>query len=162
MEQSSQDIARSSEPFLPQRRGIVGLSLLGIASMAATTLLQTGIIKHLPDPPLRSFRSDKVNLSPEAYPLGVPDGPIALVSYALNLPLAAAGTADRATELPWIPILAAAKASVDALAALWYFYQMPAREKAWCIYCITAQLASLGVLALSIPEARRAVQRVKG
>jgi hypothetical protein len=36
---------------------------------------------------------------------------------------------------------------------------MPAREKAWCGYCIVGALASLGVCVLTLPEARRALRR---
>ena len=138
------------------RRAVVGLSLVGMASMAATSLLQIGVIRHLPDPPLKGFNSDKVNLSREAFPLGIPDGTLALTSFALNLPLAGYGGPDRARSAPWAPLLAGAKAALDAAVAGWYFYQMPAREKAWCGYCITAALASFAILMLTLPEARRA------
>ena len=59
---------------LNYRRGIIALSLIGMGAMTAVTLLQTGIVKHLPDPPLPDFDSDKVNSSDTAYALGVPDG----------------------------------------------------------------------------------------
>ena len=59
---------------LKRRRKIIGLSLLGMGAMAAVTLFQTGILKHLPDPPIDGFDSDKVNSSDTAYALGVPDG----------------------------------------------------------------------------------------
>jgi hypothetical protein len=35
------------------------------------TLFQTGLVRHLPDPPLPGFDSDKVNSSDLAYRLGV-------------------------------------------------------------------------------------------
>jgi hypothetical protein len=60
------------------RRAIIGLSLLGMGAMAAVTLFQTGVISHLPDPPLEDFDSDKVNSSDTAYALGVPDGALSL------------------------------------------------------------------------------------
>ena len=142
---------------LRNRRAVVGLSLVGMASMAATSLLQTGVIRHLPDPPLKGFNSDKVNLSKTAFPLGIPDGTLALVSFTLNLPLAGYGGADRARTASWVPLLAGAKALVDAAVAGWYFYQMPTREKAWCAYCLTAALASFAILALSLPEAKHAL-----
>ncbi len=74
---------------LRRRRGIIGLSLIGMASMAAVTLLQTGIVRHLPDPPLDSFDSDRVNSSDTAYGLGAPDGTLSLASLASNVPIAA-------------------------------------------------------------------------
>lgn len=155
------DLQHRGPADLGRRRAVIGLSLLGIASMAATSLLQTGVLKHLPDPPLPGFDSDKVNLSRTAYPFGMPDGTLALVSYALNLPLAAFGPADRAVAQPWLPLLGTTKAAADALVAGWYFYQMPTREKAWCAYCVTAALASFAILGLSLPEAKRALARLR-
>jgi uncharacterized membrane protein len=146
---------------LCRRRAVVALSLVGVASMAATSLLQMGLIRHLPDPPFAAFDSDKVNLSTEAYKFGAPDGTLGLASYAANLPLAAFGGAGRARTMPWLPLLAAAKAAADAAVAVWYFYQMPAKEKAWCAYCLVAQGATLGVLALTLPEARRALAALR-
>ncbi len=148
-------------PDLLRRRAVIVLSLVGMGSMTATSLLQTGVLKHLPDPPLPGFNSDTVNLSEAAFPLGVPDGTIGVVSFAANLPLAALGGRDRARSRPWIPVLAAAKALADGVVAGWYFYQMPTREHAWCVYCIVAQLASLGIVALTLPEARRALDAAR-
>ena len=146
---------------LAERRWTIGLSLAGMASMAAVSLLQTGLVKHLPDPPLPGFDSDKVNLSETAFPFGIPDGTLGLLSFAVNLPLAAYGPADRARRLPWLPLLGTAKALVDALVSAWYFYQMPAREKAWCIYCVLSALANWAILALALPEARRAFAELR-
>lgn len=117
------------------------------------------MIRHLPDPPLRGFDSDRVNSSDVAYQFGVPDGTLSLAAFAVNVPLAAAGAADRARRAPWIPLFAAGKAAIEAVAAAWYFYQMPAREKAWCGYCIIGAFVSVGVFALTVPEARRALRQ---
>jgi uncharacterized membrane protein len=125
-------------------------------------MLQTGIVEHLADPPVRGFDSDKVNLSDAAYRFGVPDGPIALASFAANIPLAALGSANRAQTQPWLSAAAAAKAAIEAVVASWYFYQMPAREKAWCAYCITAALASIAVFALTVPEAAKGWRAAAG
>lgn len=152
-----QDLQEGDTPDLRRRRGVIGLSLLGMASMAAVSLLQTGMVKHLPDPPLDNFNSDKVNSSETAYQFGVPDGTVSLAGLAANIPIAAFGGADRARQQPWVPLVAAGKAAVEAVAAGWYFYQMPAKEKAWCGYCIMGALASFGILALTLPEARQAL-----
>ena len=138
------------------RRRIIGLSLLGMGAMAAVSLFQTGIIEHLPDPPLNSFDSDAVNSSNTAYALGAPDGTISLVSLAANIPLAAFGGADRAETMPIVPLIAAAKATVEAGVAGWYFYQMAAVEKKWCGYCIAGAAANWGIAALTLIEARKA------
>lgn len=110
------------------RCGVVGLSLVGMGCMTAVTLLQTGIVKHLPDPPIGNFDSDRVNSSDTAYRLGAPDGSISLASLAANIPIAAFGGANRVQTKPWVPLVAALKAAGEVLAASWYFYQMPARK----------------------------------
>ena len=152
-----EDLLHGRSGDLTRRRWVVGASLVGLTAMAAVSLLQTGVLRHLPDPPIKSFDSDRVNLGDTAYAFGAPDGTFAAASLAANLPLAALGAADRAAQAPWIPLLAAGKAAVDAAAAGWYFYQMPTKEKAWCGYCIVGALANAAVLALTWPEARRAL-----
>ena len=155
------ELQEASTDSLRRRRAVIGLSLVGAAAMTAVTLLQTGIVRHLPDPPLEGFDSDKVNSSDTAYMLGVPDGAVSLASLAANVPLAAFGGARRAQEQPLVPLVAAGKAVVEAAVAGWYFYQMPAKEKAWCGYCIVGALCNFGVAALTIPEARRALAHLR-
>ncbi len=124
--------------------------------MTAVSLFQTGIVRHLPDPPLESFDSDKVNSSDTAYQLGVPDGTLSLASLAANIPIAAFGGVNRAEKTPLVPLAAAAKATVEAIVAGWYFYQMPTKEKKWCGYCITGAIANFGIAALALIEAKKA------
>jgi uncharacterized membrane protein len=150
-----QALQEQKTPNLRRRRAIIGFSLFGMASMAAVSALQTGLVRHLPDPPIGGFDSDKVNSSDTAYQLGVPDGTLSLASLAANIPLAACGGAIRS---PWLPLVACAKAGVEAMVAGWYFYQMPTKEKAWCGYCITGAIANAAIFALTIPEALDAVR----
>jgi len=160
-QQLRRELQHGETDDLRRRRAIIGLSLIGMASMAAVSLLQTGIVKHLPDPPLRSFDSDKVNASDTAYQLGVPDGTLSLASLAANVPLAAFGGAERAGHQPLVPLVAAGKAAVEAVVAGWYFYQMPAKEKKWCGYCIVGALANFGIFALTLPEAKKALTQLR-
>jgi hypothetical protein len=141
-QQLRQQLQREDAPDLKRRRDIIAWSLVGMATMAAVTLLQTGIVKHLPDPQFR---------------LGAPDGSIALASLAANIPIAAFGGANRVQGKPWVPLVAAVKAVGEALAASWYFYQMPGKEKAWCGYCIVGALSNIGIAALTLPEVRTAL-----
>jgi hypothetical protein len=97
-----------------------------------------------------------VNSSDSVYRLGAPDGSISLASLAANIPIAAFGGADGMQTKPWVPFVAALTATGEALAQL-YFYQMPAKEKAWCGYCIVGARANIAVAALTLPEARKAV-----
>jgi len=156
------ELQESSGSDLNVRRAVIGLSLVGIAAMTAVTLFQTGVVKHLPDPPIDGFDSDKVNSSDTAYALGVPDGALSLASLAANIPLAAFGGKNRAEETPFIPIAAAAKATVEAAVAGWYFYQMPTKEKAWCGYCIVGAMTNWGIAALTLIEAKKAWKSLKG
>ncbi len=155
------ELQNSNEGDIKLRRGIIGLSLVGIAAMTAVTLLQTGIIEHLPDPPIDGFDSDKVNSSDTAYALGVPDGTLSLASLAANIPVAAFGGENRAEEKPLIPLAFAAKATAEAVVSGWYFYQMPTKEKAWCGYCIVGAFCNFGIAALSLVEAKRAWKSIK-
>jgi uncharacterized membrane protein len=152
------DLLAGDDSWLTNRRRIVRISLLGMASMAAVSLLQTGAVRHLPDPPLRGFASDKVNRSDTSYQFGVPDGTLSLASFAINVPLAALGGRLRTERRPWIPLVISAKATAEALMAGYYFLQMPLKEKAWCGYCIVGAAASLTVFGLSLTEARQALR----
>ena len=79
--------------------------------MAAVSLLQTGIVQHLSDPPLGDFDSDKVNSSNVAYMLGVPDGTLSLASLAANIRMAAYGGEKRSQEKPLIALQPAKRPS---------------------------------------------------
>lgn len=155
------DLLAGSSSDLKRRRAIIVASLAGMASMTAVSLLQTGIISHLPDPPIKGFDSDRVNLSRTAYAFGMPDGTVSLATLAANLPLAAIGGRNRAGRAPWLPLLAAGKAAVEAAAASWYFYQMPTKEKAWCGYCIAGAVANVAIFALTLPEAKKALAALR-
>jgi uncharacterized membrane protein len=141
---------------LRRRRTIIGLSMVGLGIAAAASLLQTGVIKHLPDPPVGNFNADRVMTSDPAYQFGVPDAAIALTGFAANVPLAAWGGSERTTEQPIVPLIATGKAAVEAAAAAWYFYQMPVKLKTWCGYCIVSAGVYAAIFALTLPEAKKA------
>ncbi|MBI2390039.1 MAG: type I restriction endonuclease [Deltaproteobacteria bacterium] len=145
---------------LARRRAIVALSAVGAASMVPPSLLQLGVVRDLPDPNIRwfglPFSSKKVNLSKDAFVLGVRDAPLALAGFVANVPLAVAGGEDRATSNPWLPIAAALEALGEAIGAAVFFAKMPRKERAWCPYCVVAAFASFAVFALTFPEGLRA------
>src|SRR5919197_5100979 len=121
-----QELQEGNTPALWRRRALIGLSMVGMASIAVVSLFQTGLLTHLPDPPLEGFDAEKVNSSDTAYHLGVPDGTISLAGHATNIALAAFGGADRARSQPWVPLLAAGKMAAEAaVAGKYLFYQMP-------------------------------------
>jgi uncharacterized membrane protein len=151
----------STDADMWRRRAIVVASLFGMANMAVVSLLQVGVVKHLPDPPLDNFDSDKVNSSKTAYALGTPDGALSLAGLAINVPLVGFGGLSRAERTPYVPITAAVKSGIEAAAAGWYFYQMPKKEKKWCAFCIAGAIANVTVFALTLPEAARAFKRLR-
>lgn len=141
------------------RRAITALSLVGMFSMAIVSLYQMGRLRHLPDPPMGRFHSDKVNASFRAYQYGVPDGTVAMTAHALNVVLAAFGGRGRARQMPWVPIVASGKAAVEAgLAVKHLFYRMPVVERSWCSFRVVDALVRMGTFALSLPEAIEAAR----
>ena len=154
------ELQSSDDGDMRRRRWIVGLSFVGIAAMGAVSLRQFGMVRRLPDVPGSAFDSNRVNLSETSFESGIPDASVSIAALALNAPLAQFGGADRARRTPWVPLLAAAKAGLEAAAAARFFYLMPAKEKAWCIYCIVGAAMNVSIAALSMPEARRAWKRL--
>jgi uncharacterized membrane protein len=151
--QLRRDLQRGTSTHLKLRRAIIGTPVVGAASMLPVTLLQTGIVHDLPDPPIKGFHSDAANSSLIAYQFGVPDGTTAVASFALNIPIAAFGGVDRPHTKPLVPLLATAKAAIDFASSAWYFDKMR-RGKKWCPYCIVGAISSLAVFLLTVREAR--------
>lgn len=155
------ELTEGSSDELRRRRMIIGLSMVGIGLAAGAALLQTGVVRHLPDPPAGNFDADKVMKSEPAYQFGVPDATIALTGLAANVPLAAWGGSDRFRDQPIIPLIAAGKSAIEAAAGAWYFYQMPTKLKTWCGYCVASAAVYFGIFALTLPEARKALGELR-
>jgi uncharacterized membrane protein len=156
-------LRRGSSRELRRRRQIIGLSMIASASMAVITLYQTGIIRHLPEPPLPFLDADRVDASAEAYEkLNTPDAALGLASYATTTVLASMGGDDRAETTPWVVLALAGKLALDALTAMKLTIDQPRRHKAFCFWCLVAASATFASVPLILPEARRAVGRVCG
>ena len=157
--QLSRELRTAETPDLARRRWIVGLSLLGAGMGQIVSLFQTGIIKHLPDPPISLFDSARVDASDYAYSrFRSPDAPIMVVSYGITAWLAAAGGKDRAQETPLIPIAMAAKAIGDMAFAIELGREEWNENRALCAYCQVATLCSIASALLAIPEMRSAIR----
>lgn len=160
--QLRRQLQTSDAPEIMLRRAVIGTSLVGIAAMAATTLFQSGGVKHLPDPPHRDFDSDRVNSSTEAYSYGTPDSPLSIVSHAVNIALATAGGKKRAEKAPWLAIGATIATIPAALTAAQYlFYQMPVKEKRWCGYCVADAMTHIATFGFTLFEATRSLSHLK-
>ncbi|MCC3160269.1 vitamin K epoxide reductase family protein [Hymenobacter sp. 15J16-1T3B] len=157
--QLSRELRTAQTPDLKRRRWIIGLSLLGAAMGQIVTLYQTGIIKHLPDPPVGPFDSDKVDASDYGYKrLDTPDAAAMLITYGLTTALASAGGKDRALMKPWVPLAMGAKLLGDVLTNLTLAREEWQENKALCFYCQTANVLSVASLALAVPEVVRAAK----
>lgn len=155
-------LQHSRSPEVILRRAVIGASVVGIAAMTATTLFQTGVVKHLPDPPEQDFDSDRVNSSKEAYSYGTPDSPLSIVSHAINIALATAGGEQRAQKAPWLAIAATLATLPAALTAGQYlFYQMPVKEKRWCGYCMIDALAHIATTGFTLFGSVKALSHLK-
>lgn len=156
----SYELRRTSGGYLKQRRAIVGLSLAAIGAMGLISLYQTGVIRHLPDPPLPKLNADKVDGSAEAYSLfDTPDSVLGLGNYAATLGLAAMGGKNRARMSPWIPIALAAKTAFDAFQGVRLLVDQTVKQKAYCAWCLLAAAASIAMFPFSVPEARDALRK---
>ncbi|GAA4385269.1 vitamin K epoxide reductase family protein [Hymenobacter koreensis] len=160
--QLSRELRTARTPDLNRRRWIIGLSLLGVALGQIVTLYQTGIIKHLPDPPVGPFDSDKVDASDYAYKrLDTPDAAGMIITYGLTTALAAAGGKGRALNKPWLPLAMGVKIFSDVLTNMKLAQEEWAENKALCFYCQLANAASIASLALAVPEAVRAAKNLQ-
>jgi uncharacterized membrane protein len=159
-EELQRQITQGDSGDMKRRRAIVGVSLVGMAAMGIVALLQTGVVKKLPDPPVDTpnFDTEKVNLSEEAFSYGMPDAPLVLVTHAINVAIASAGPPDCHQNRRWLPLAAVAMALPQAaIAAKYLFYQMPKVDNAWCPYCVVDALTHFATVALTLPEAAKAL-----
>jgi uncharacterized membrane protein len=148
------DIQTDRSRNMRLRRAAAATTLVGIAAMTLTSLLQFGLVRRLPDPPFGNFDTKKVNSSDEAYGYGGPDSPVNIMAHSASLILAATGGPGRARTHPWLPLLAAAVELPQSLVAARYLlHQMPHVDRAWCPYCITDALSHFATLGLVLPEA---------
>src|ERR1041385_3133286 len=155
----SRELRQDTTPDLRRRRRIVGLSLIASASMGVIALYQTGIIKHLPEPPLPFLDADRVDASAEAYAkFDTPDAVLGLASYGVTAVLAAMGGKDRASSAPWVVLALAGKVAFDALNALKLSIDQPVKYRAFCFWCLIAASATFASVPQVIPAVRKAIR----
>lgn len=156
----SRQLREDTSPDLKRRRAGIALSFAGAAVAAAVAAYQTGLSKRLPDIlPGPIWDAEKVDASDYAYAhLQQPDGPMMLVNYGLTAMALAAGGTNRATENPTLPVVAAAKAAADfALCSAMAAEEWRDNRKL-CSWCQVATGISAVTLALTLPEAARALR----
>lgn len=158
--QLSQELREGSSSDLSRRRWAIGLSFAGVAIGAIVGAYQTGLIKHLPEIlPGDVFDSDKVDASDYAYEhLQMPDAMQMIVNYGVSASLISAGGKDRAEQNPALPVAAAAKAGFDLALCLALGVKEWQTNQKLCSYCQMATLVSAATLAITVPEAARALR----
>ena len=165
--QLSRELRLGASRDLKNRRWIVGLSLLGAALGTIVSLYQTGIVRRLPSLPGRLFDANAVDASDYAYKrLHMPDGPLMVNTYATTACLAAAGGEDRASAMPALPIVMAAKAAYDVATCLKLAREEWQENRAFCEYCQAATIASIaaagGAAAVIVFRHRSNLVRLAG
>lgn len=147
---------------LDNRRRIVLSTLTASGCMALISLYQMGILKRLPELPVKGLDAEKVDASPDAYAhLQMGDAFIGMISYAVTAGLAAMGGKTRVATAPLIPLALAAKAGADAAQAARLGYQQYARHRAACMWCLIAATATFATLAFALPEAKEACRHLR-
>ena len=162
-QQLGQELRDGTGNFLGHRRAAALFTLVGMASLAAISLYQMGVVKRLPEPKISGLDAKKVNGSAEAYGiLNTPDAVLGLGSYAATLELIAMGGPDRARSQPWIPLALALKSSLDSIQAGALTGKSWLKFRAFSLYSLVTALCAFRVLSLVLPEARAAWQKMKG
>jgi uncharacterized membrane protein len=158
-EELSKDLREGSNPFLKNRRCIVGLSLFSAGVMGGIALYQMGVFKRIPEPPSPLFNAKKINGSAQAYShFATPDGLLGMASYAVTACLAGAGAQSRWRTHPWIPLGMAAKIILDAAFAGRLTVQEWTRYRALCFWCLLTTGATMAMLPLASAEVRSALR----
>lgn len=139
---------------LDRRRKLILLSAAGIADFTLISLLQSGVIRRLPDIPYPEvFDTNGINTSKTSYAMGVPDAVISTVMLAMKMALATAGGSEKASRKPVFDVLLGAVSVGHALGAAQMMYKMFFNKKKVCVYCVTGAgliFASAAVVAPTI------------
>jgi uncharacterized membrane protein len=149
------DVLRTEQSEdLDRRRRILLLSALGIFDFSLISLLQSGVIRKLPDIPYPEvFDTNGINTSKTAYEMGVPDATISTVMHALKMALTTAGGSRRSGRKPVFDLLLGGISLGHSLGALQMTYDMLFKKKKICIYCLTGAGLILSSAAIIAPTA---------
>jgi uncharacterized membrane protein len=153
-EEIRHELLDGDDDWLRTRRKIAAIAALLAAEFAVLGMRQYGVIRRLPDLPIRGFDANAVSTSRAAYPLGIPDASLAVVGAGALIVLATAGGSRRSGRAPLLDLALGAAIGVGAISAVTYFIQM-VRQRRVCIYCIAS---TAGFLSL-VPLAARGVVR---
>lgn len=152
--------AANGDQEVVSKRKLILLSVLGLVDFGIITLYQTGIIRKLPDIPLKVFDSNQVNAAPSAYQFGAPDGAIGALAYASTMVLASAGEKKDKKKADALDLLLAGTVAGNAAGAAYYLYEMAFKQKKACVYCLAGAAINFASVALIRPVFKRIAKSI--
>jgi uncharacterized membrane protein len=157
-----QALTTEKSDALDRRRKVILLSVIGLVDFSIISLYQTGIIKRLPDLPYKIFDSNKVNKAPEAYALGVPDGPISAAVYSATMLLAAAVGSENSGRKPVFDVMLGGAILGNTAGAAFYLYDMIFKQKKICLYCVAGAVINFASAVIIAPVVTKGFKKLFG
>lgn len=149
----------ASDALTRQRRKVAAFNLGAIAALLPVAAYQTGLLRHLPEPPLLYLDADRVDASGEAYvTLRTAAAPLGIASYAATVALAAMGADDRAQRHPWLVLAFTGKVATDALGGAVLTLEQLTKHRRFCGYCLLASALAIAAVPAVVPEVRAALR----
>lgn len=145
-------------PELEIKRKLAILASLGLLDFIVISLYQLGVIRRLPDLPVKGIDSNYVNASKEAYKMGLPDGPVSAAVYAIILVLIGVKGTKRSGREPIWDVLLGGAIAANAGGALDYLRVMIFKQKKICLYCVFGAIVNLIMLKLFAGRAWNALK----
>ena len=161
-EQIKKTLRDGNNDDLERRRKIIFLSAIGMIDFSIISLYQTGVIKTLPDIPLSIFDSNKVNASKAAYQMGVPDGPVSLLTYSAVTVLASAKGTKASGRKPVLDVALGAAVVANAIGAVSYLNNMIFKQKKICLYCVTGAAINIASAIIVAPVVVKGLKKMFG
>jgi len=145
-----EELTSGRSASLSARRRIAALAAGLAAEFALLGMRQYGVIRKLPDPPIKGFDSNAVLTSRAAYPFGIPDSALAVAGLGGIIALATARGSTRTGRGRWLDLMLAGAVTIGCAGATYYLAQM-ARQKRLCAYCL---VSATGFFAMVPPLQR--------
>jgi uncharacterized membrane protein len=145
-----------------RRRKVVLLSVVGLADFSLIALLQSGVVRRLPDIPYPIFDTNGINTSKTSYAMGVPDAVVSSVMLAMKMALATAGGSKRANRRSVFDLLLGAVTVGHTLGAVQMTYDMLFKKKRICVYCLTGAGLIFATTAAIAPTVINSAKKALG
>ena len=145
---------------LESRRKVVALSIAGLSDFNIISLLQSGLVRRLPDITHPIFDTNGINTSKTSFAMGVPDSIISSVIFAVKMTLATAGGSEKANRKPIFDVMLGAVSFGHALGAGAMMYDMFFNKKKICIYCLTGAGIIISTAAVIAPTVMKSTKKL--